>query len=107
MRRCAAPIVAQVLFEQVFTRFGCPLQILSDQGPKFKSSLFKELCSRMRIDKNRTSPYHASENGMLERYHRCLNSLLAKVVSVNQRDWTDHLQTVVAAYRAIPTSILK
>ena len=54
----------------------------------------------MKIDKVRTSPYHASCNGMLERYHRCLNSLLAKIVSVDQRNWSDHLPTVVAAYRA-------
>jgi len=44
---------------------------------------------------------------MFERYHRCLNSLLAKVVSVNQRNWTDHLQTVVAAYRFTPHESIK
>jgi len=61
----------------------------------------------MQIDKIRTSPYHASGNGMFERYHRCLNSLLAKVVSANKRDWTDHLQTVVAAYRSTPHEAIK
>jgi len=44
LRKHTAPVVAQVLFEKVFTRFGCPLQILSDQGPEFESLLFKELC---------------------------------------------------------------
>ena len=37
---------------------------------------------------------------MLERFHRSLNSLLAKAVKQNQKDWPDHLQTIVAAYRA-------
>src|SRR5208282_1102910 len=54
----------------------------------------------MQRDKIRTSPYCPATNGMLERFHRSLNSLLAKVVKQNQKDWPDHLQTVVAAYRA-------
>jgi transposase InsO family protein len=107
LRRHTAPIVARTLFDKVFTRFGCPLQILSDQGPEFESALFKELCRLMQVDKIRTSPYHPSGNGMLERYHRCLNSLLAKVVSANQKDWSDHLQTVVAAYRATVHEAIK
>jgi len=56
---------------------------------------------------NRTSPHHASGNGMFERYHRFLNALLAKVVSANQRDWMDHLQTAVAAYRSTPHESIK
>jgi hypothetical protein len=77
-----------------------PLRLLSDQGTEFSSLLFQKLCNLMQNDKVRTSPYHQSCSGMLERYHRCLNSLLAKAVNANQRDWPDHLHTVVAAYRA-------
>jgi len=73
---------------------------LSDQGAEFESTLFQELCRLMQIEKLRTSPYKPSTNGMLERFHRTLNSLLAKAVKKNQRDWPEHLQTVVAAYRA-------
>jgi len=54
----------------------------------------------MQIDKIRTSPYYPACNGKLERFHRTLNAMLAKVVKENQKDWPEHLQTVVAAYRA-------
>ena len=100
LRRHTADVVAKTLFEGVFLRFGAPLRILSDMGPEFESGLFRKLCELMRIDKIRTSAYKPSTNGLLERFHRCLNSLLAKVVSANQRDWPDHLQTVVSAYRS-------
>jgi hypothetical protein len=60
----------------------------------------KELCQWMNIDKLRTSAYKPSTNGMVERFHRTLNSMLGKCVSTNQRDWDERLQTVVAAYRA-------
>ena len=33
--------------------------------------------------------------------------MLAKAISENQRDWPDHLQTVVAAYRATEHEAIK
>ena len=54
----------------------------------------------MGIDKVRTSPYHLSTNGMVESYHRTLNTILAKVISANQRDWCEQVPLAAAAYRA-------
>ena len=57
IRNQEAATVAKVLVEQVFVRFGVPLQILTDQGPNFESGLFQEMCHLLGIDKVRTSPY--------------------------------------------------
>ena len=100
IRNQEAATVAKVLVEQVFVRFGVPLQILSDQGPNFESGLFQEMCRLLGIDKVRTSPYQPRTNGMIERWHRTLNSMLGKVVSEGQRDWHEKLPYVMAAYRA-------
>jgi hypothetical protein len=37
---------------------------------------------------------------MIERFHRTLNSMLAKVIREDQRDWDDKLPAVMMAYRA-------
>jgi len=95
-----APTVARALYNHVFCRFGSPLQLLSDQGPEFESLLFQELCKCVEIHKIHTTPYKASTNGMIERFHRTLNSMLAKVVSDDHRDWCEHVPAVIAAYRA-------
>ena len=100
IRNQEAATVAKVLVEQVFVRFGVPLQILSDQGPNFESGLFQEVCRLLGIDKVRTSPYQPRTNGMIERWHRTLNSMLGKVVGESQRDWHEKLPYVMAAYRA-------
>ena len=100
IRNQEAATVAKVLVEQVFVRFGVPLQILSDQGPNFESGLFQEMCRLLGIDKVRTSPYQPRTNGMIERWHRTLNSMLGKVVGESQRDWHERLPYVMAAYRA-------
>jgi len=54
----------------------------------------------MEIDKRRTSPHKPSTNGAVERFHRTLNSMLAKVVSEQQRNWDEYLPSVMMAYRA-------
>jgi len=100
IRNHTAQVVAKVLIEQLFSRFGMVKRILTDQGTEFESDLFKELCSRMEIDKIRTSPYKPSTNGCVERFHRTLNAMLGKVVQENQRDWDERLPFVMAAYRA-------
>ena len=100
LRNHTAPVVAKTLMENFFARYGAPKRLVSDQGPEFESELFQELCRRMEIDKIRTSPYKPTTNGSVERFHKTLNSMLAKVVAVNQKDWDERLNAVMAAYRA-------
>jgi len=95
-----AVTVAKVLMSQIFSRYGAPVEILSDRGPEFESELFLQLMKWMEIDKLRTTAYKPSTNGVVERFHRTLNSMLGKVTQENQRDWDERLPFVLAAYRA-------
>jgi transposase InsO family protein len=97
-KECAT--VAKALVDVVFARYGIPLQILSDNGGEFEGNLMLELCRLLDIDKLRTTYYKPSTNGAVERFHRTMNSMLAKVVNENQRDWDERLPSVMAAYRA-------
>ena len=100
MRNQEASTVAKILVEQVICLVGTPARILTDQGPNFESELFKELCRMMGIAKIRTSPYKPSTNAGAERFHLTLNSMLAKQMKENQRDWDLCIQPVLAAYRS-------
>jgi len=86
----------------VTLRFGCPKQILTDRGPEFESELIRQLCLLLGVDKIRTTGYKPSTNGTVERFHRTLNSMLAKRICESQRDWDEHVAIVLAAYRASP-----
>lgn len=92
--------VASTLVDNWISRYGCPRQILTDQGPCFEAALFRDLCRLLQIDKVRTSPYKPSTNGTIERLHRTLNSMIGKVLSNNQHDWNLHVPWVMSAYRA-------
>jgi len=99
MRNQEASTVAKLLVERVFCVHGCPIQILTDQGPNFESTLFQELCKLIGVDKVRTTAYKPSTNGNIERFHATMHSMLAKLVSDNQRDWDQMLPAVAFAYR--------
>lgn len=95
-----AVTVSRVLMEQVFSRFGFPIQLLSDQGKEFDSIVLRELCRLMGIDKVRTSCYKPSTNGCVERLHRTINGMIGRVISESQREWDELLPSVMAAYRS-------
>src|SRR6218665_140743 len=81
VRNQEASTVARVLLDTWIFRYGCPLQILTDQGACFEAALFKDLCRLLGVSRIRTSGYKPSTNGAIERFHRTLNSLLAKFIS--------------------------
>jgi len=83
----------------VFSRFGVPLSILSDQGKEVNGRIMNEVCRLFGIEKLRTTPYKPSTN-QVERFHRTMNSVLAKTVAKHQNDWDIRLPFVMAAYRA-------
>jgi len=59
----------------------------------------QEVCRLFGIEKLRTSAYKPSTN-IVERFHRTMNSVLAKIVSSHQKDWDSRLPFAVSAYRA-------
>lgn len=60
-----AVTVAEVLVNQLFSRFGIPMELHSDQGRNFESAVFQEVCSLLEIDKTRTTtlPPRIGRNG--------------------------------------------
>lgn len=74
VRTVDAPTVTQAIMD-MFSRFGLPDQLLSDNGGVFRGKLAQELMSRLGVKQLRTSPYRPQTNGMLERWHRTLKAV--------------------------------
>jgi transposase InsO family protein len=92
--------VARFLYERVFTRFGAPLEIVSDNGPQFLSEVVENLLARLAVKHRFTTMYKPSTNGLVERTNRTLCSMLAKEaeVHVNICDWDLKIHHVVWVY---------
>jgi hypothetical protein len=95
-----AATVADVLVSNFFCRFGVPMELHSDQGRNFESSLLREVLKRLGVRKTRTTPLHPQSDGMVERYVKTVEEHLRKVVSIHQRDWDERLPIFLLAYRA-------
>ncbi|KAL1254314.1 hypothetical protein QQF64_016543 [Cirrhinus molitorella] len=93
------PVLAIRLVDEMFTRFGVPDELHSDQGRNFESRLFSEVCQRLGVKKTRTTPLHPQSDGLVERFNRTLATQLAILTSQHQRDWDQHLPLVLWAYR--------
>ena len=99
LKTTVAETLASVFVNEVVSRFGVPSQLHSDQGANFCSEVINAMCRQLGIERSRNTAYHPQGNGQVERFNRTLESMLAKVVADNQRDWDKHLPQVLFAYR--------
>ena len=92
--------VAEALFD-VFSRFGVPDTILSDNAQNFVSNAMEETMALMGIQRKLSTAYHPISNGMIERLNGSLKKMLSKLANVNP-DWDRLLPGVLFSYREIP-----
>ena len=97
-----AETIAQKLVEEVFCRHGIPLEIHSDQGRNFESTVMKEVCRLLDIGKTRTTPYNPKSDGMVERFNRTLVDMISKMIEPRemQKDWDEQIPYAMMAYRS-------
>ena len=95
-----AETVARSFIHDFVCRFGAPLEVHSDQGRNFESCLFKEACRLLEITKTRTTPYHPSSNGLVERYNRTLGTLIRTYLDQHHNDWDQYIPLLTSAYRS-------
>jgi transposase InsO family protein len=80
-------------------RYGCPLEIVTDQGGHFVNDVLKELLQRMSVKHRRASPYYPQANGLVEKTNGILIGIIAKVVDGQRKKWDQHVGEALWAYR--------
>jgi hypothetical protein len=63
--RATEKSVVEFIYEDIFTHFGVPREIVTDQGTQFTSKLMKELTEKYGIKHCKSSPYHPQANGQV------------------------------------------
>ncbi|CAG2225233.1 unnamed protein product [Mytilus edulis] len=102
-----AMTVADKIITEFICRFGCPLQLHTDQGKEFESHLFKIMCEKLGVQKTHSTPYRPQSSGLVERYNRTLKQMLSMFVNEHRNDWDEHIPYLMMAYRSTVHSTTK
>lgn len=73
--------MAAILVDEMFSRFGVPEELHSDQGWNFEAEVFGEVCARLGVRNTRTTPLHPQSDSLVERFNRTLATQLTLLTS--------------------------
>lgn len=102
-----AEIIVKWLEEEILSRHGYPMEILTDHGSQFDSAYFKSFVKRHCIKHTQSTIYHHESNGQVERFNRTLENMIRCVVDAKQSNWDQYLHKLIFAYRTAIHSTIK
>ena len=91
------------VLHKVWSMFGIPSDLKTDNGPTFTSIEFENMCKFFGIRHRLITPYWPRANGEAERFIRNLNKVMRNS-AVNNTPWRKELNMFLGAYRATPHS---
>ncbi|KAK8690793.1 hypothetical protein V6N13_074319 [Hibiscus sabdariffa] len=83
-----AKTVQKFIKKNIFTRFGTPRAIISDEGRHFDNRSIAVALRKLGITHKLSTAYHPQTNGQAEVSNREIKSILEKVVNPNMKDWS-------------------
>jgi len=95
----SADNIVHLIMDQIFPQYGCPLQLLSDNDTENVNSMVQDTLKQLNIHHVRTSIYRPQSNAKVERFHRVLGDVLAKMVLKDPTTWDICLNQCLAAIR--------
>ena len=81
-----------------FARYGCPDQVVSDNGPQFDSEVFRKFANRWDFEHTPSSPGNSKANGKVESAVKTAKNLLRKALSSGRDPYM-----AILDYRNTPT----
>ena len=98
MKSTTANKMVEIL-RSLFSRFGLPHQLVSDNGPQFISDEYKHFCEQNGIRRTLVAPYHPSSNGEAERFVQTFKAAMRKA---EQKELQLALTQFLLRYRTTP-----
>ena len=92
--------VIQAYIDNIYSKFGGSMKILSDNGTKFKNRTFEQVAKESGVEyKLYTPPYYPASNGRIEGFHAFLKACIAKRIAP-QLEWDILVPLACAAYNS-------
>ena len=100
LRKTTTPVVIELL-KHIFSWNGFPTTMVSDNGSQFCSKQFEKFLQDNRIEHVKTTPYHPQGNGIVERLHGSLNTIIVKTVE-KKGNWPEVVPMALYFIRSMP-----
>jgi hypothetical protein len=81
---CTKEVAKKFIYENIITRFGCPLTLIKDQGTHFLNETIKILQENFLIDHRRMTSYHPQANKAIEYFNKTLHKGLINICDINK-----------------------
>ena len=91
--------VKKFLWKNIFTRFGIPHTLISDNGLQFDSKSFRRYCCELGITNRYSTPAYPQGNGQAEVVNKVIVSGLKKMLDDAKGRWVEELPHVLWMYR--------
>jgi transposase InsO family protein len=100
-----ATTVIRAIYDNLICRYGvaASIELQTDNGSSFTADLTKKFCQTFGIRQVFSVPYHAAPNSKVEKIGESINKAI-RLLAIKHDDWSNHLQTVALAHRAVASS---
>ena len=89
-----ADSVAYAFMNAVIARWGCPVHLISDNGPEFINNIMIKLCTRLNIKRPKILPLRPQANGYVERANKSILNILRTLSDERRSNWCEYLELV-------------
>lgn len=93
------------LLKEIFSRLGCPVSMISDNGRQFVSEEFNSFCKGNNIKLLHSVPYMPQQNGEVERQNRDILKRLRICQAEGNKNWKEALLDYLSMYNSTPHSV--
>jgi hypothetical protein len=98
-RKADHHVVMKFLTENIFTRFGCPHKLVTDNAAAFRAKELVDMCDSMGIKLVHSTSYYPQGNGLAESSNKSLIRIIKKLLEDNKRNWDSKLKFALWADR--------
>ena len=92
-------MVMKFLKKNIFSRFGCPHKLVTDNAAAFRAKELVELCDSMGIKLFHSTSYYPQGNGLVESSNKSLIRIIKKLLEDNKNNWDSKLKYALWADR--------
>ena len=94
-----AKVVAQFLRSNIFSRFGTPRALITDNGTHICNKVIDRILQKYGVRHRTSLAYHPQSNGQAEVSNREIKYILKKTVNSSRKDWSKKIDDALWAYR--------